>query len=213
LNILDSKTTLTQQMLRAAFAATSGATDLLGTDAGYSRAAVLVVVYGNPPTIIMTLKPPYLRVHAGEISFPGGSVESSDTDMLHTALRETREEIGLHLGRDVVVGSLNAVTTQSTEFVIMPFVAIVDDIPDLRPNREVERILRIPLAELLDTMAADTDPQHNAVMGMYTFRHENNIVWGATARILKQIRDMLSAPRRAGPVIYGDGGPKGHLED
>lgn len=158
------------------------------------RASVLVPIYGDPPFVIMTAKPRHMRIHAGEISFPGGKAEEGDASPLHTALRETEEEIGLRLGRDRVVGRLDAVTTLTTGFVIAPFVAIMDGRPELCPNLpEVERILRIPFGELLDTMAPDTDPEHNAVQGMYTFEHGGNVVWGASARILGQIRGALLA--------------------
>ena len=59
----------------------------------------------------MTEKPKDLKVHAGEISFPGGKPEESDKDLLDTALRETEEEIGLHILRDQVIGQLEPVTT------------------------------------------------------------------------------------------------------
>ena len=63
----------------------------------YRLASVLVVIYGQKPIVIMTEKPKHMKFHAGEISFPGGKLDPNDSDLLETALRETREEIGLKI--------------------------------------------------------------------------------------------------------------------
>lgn len=65
----------------------------------YKLASVLVVIYGKDPIIVMTEKPKTLNFHAGEISFPGGKIDPDDCDLLDTALRETREEIGLKISK------------------------------------------------------------------------------------------------------------------
>ena len=61
----------------------------------YRLASILVVIYGDDPIVLMTEKPKHMKFHAGEISFPGGKLDSDDSNLLETALRETREEIGL----------------------------------------------------------------------------------------------------------------------
>lgn len=153
----------------------------------YVPAAVLVVVYGPTPRVILTKKPDSMRVHAGEISFPGGKREAGDADMMDTALRETAEEIGLCVAREQVVGQLASVTTLNSGFVIHPFVAVLDDIPPLSPNQEVGEMLHAPLGPLLATMSVDPAPGHNAIGEMYTFEYGGKIIWGASARILRQI--------------------------
>jgi 8-oxo-dGTP pyrophosphatase MutT (NUDIX family) len=139
----------------------------------------------------MTEKPDHLNIHAGEISFPGGKWIKEDDDLLDTALRETREEIGLNLPRDSVVGQLDNVKTLNSGFIITPFISIIDNITKLQANSEVKTILHIPLVPFLQTMANDTDPNHKSLQEMYTFTYENKIVWGASARILKQIANRL----------------------
>ena len=67
-------------------------------------ASVLVVIYGKDPIIVMTQKPKTLNFHAGEISFPGGKFDPNDSDLLDTALRETREEIGLGISKKFFLG-------------------------------------------------------------------------------------------------------------
>lgn len=161
-------------------------------DKNYKMASVLVVIYGKDPIVIMTQKPKNMKFHAGEISFPGGKLDLSDSDLLETALRETREEIGLAISRDQIIGQLEPVVTLNSGFLILPFVSVVDSVPSLLANAEVEKILHIPLESFLRTMAADTDPAHNAIEEMCTFEYEKQIVWGASARILKQMQNRLN---------------------
>jgi len=159
----------------------------------YRLASILVVIYGKDPFVVMTEKPKHMKFHAGEISFPGGKLDSTDSDLLQTALRETREEIGLTISQDQVIGQLEPVVTLNSGFLILPFVSVVDKIPPLIANCEVEKIFHIPLESFLKTAAMDPDPSHNIIQEMYTFEYQNQIVWGASARILKQIQNCLKS--------------------
>ncbi len=159
------------------------------SDEKYRLASVLVVIYGKDPIVVMTEKPKHMKFHAGEISFPGGKFDANDSDLLETALRETSEEIGLTITRDQVIGQLESVITLNSGFLIIPFVSVIDEIPSLSANSEVEQIFHIPLEPFLKTMAPDPDPSHNILQEMYTFEYQNQIVWGASARILKQIQN------------------------
>ena len=163
------------------------------TDGRYRLASVLVVIYGKEPIIIMTEKPKHMKFHAGEISFPGGKLDTNDSDLLQTALRETSEEIGLAITRKQVTGQLEPVVTLNSGFLILPFISVIDEIPTLAANPEVEKIFHITLEPFLKTMANDPDPSHNLIQEMYTFEYQNQIVWGASARILKQIQNLLKS--------------------
>ena len=165
----------------------------LETTENYRFASVLVVIYGKDPLIVMTEKPKHMTFHAGEISFPGGKLDANDSDLLETALRETTEEIGLTISRDQVIGQLEPVITLNSGFLILPFVSVVDSISPLTPNAEVEKIFHIPLKSFLDTAAIDPDPTHNLIQEMYTFEYESQTVWGASARILKQIQNLIKS--------------------
>ena len=156
-------------------------------------ASILVVIYGESPIVVMTEKPKHMKFHAGEISFPGGKLDSTDSNLLETALRETSEEIGLNIKPDQVIGQLEPVITLNSGFTILPFVSVVNEIPPLSANAEVEKIFHIPLESFLKTMANDPDPTHNLIQEMYTFEYQGNIVWGASARVLKQIADMQNS--------------------
>ena len=154
-------------------------------------ASVLIIIYGEQPEVLMTKKPITLTHHGGEISFPGGKISEIDSDLLDTALRETKEETGLKISRDDVVGQLKQVITLNSGFTIVPFICILDGIGQLVPNSEVESFLHIPLLAFLDTLENDLDPKHNSIQEMYTYTFEKNLIWGASARMLKQITDVL----------------------
>jgi 8-oxo-dGTP pyrophosphatase MutT (NUDIX family) len=162
-------------------------------DKRYRLASILVVIYGDEPIVVMTEKPKHMKFHAGEISFPGGKLDPEDSNLLETALRETSEELGLTITVEQVIGQLEPVVTLNSGFLILPFVSVVKEIPTLSANAEVEKILHIPLESFLKTQAKDADPSHNLIQEMYTFEYQNQIVWGASARILKQIQDCLNS--------------------
>ncbi len=155
-------------------------------------AAVLIVIYGQEPTVIMIERPKTMNHHAGEISFPGGMWKQDDNDLLATALRETKEELDLDISGQEIICQLKPVTTLNSGFTITPFVSILEMIPKLRPNSEIQRILHIPLMPLLKTFEDDLDPSHKSIQEMYTFRYRHYIIWGASARMLKQIMNLLS---------------------
>lgn len=155
-------------------------------------ASVLIVIFGSEPKILMTKKSKILKVHAGEIAFPGGKFEHQDKDLLETAIRESREEINLSITRQHVIGQLSPVTTLNSKFVIIPFIAVVKRLPRLKDNPEVESILQIPLKSLLHTLEDDKDPSHQSIMEMYLLQYKEHVIWGASARMLKQIYDKLN---------------------
>jgi 8-oxo-dGTP pyrophosphatase MutT (NUDIX family) len=160
-------------------------------DANTKHAAVLVVIYGKDYKIIMTEKPKTMAQHAGEISFPGGKLAEADEDLLETAIRETQEEISLTISKENIVGQLRPVRTRNSGYTIIPFVAIIDEVSSLNPNSEVEEILHIPIIPLLKTLEIDKDENHRALFEAYVLRYQEKIIWGASARILKQIFDIF----------------------
>lgn len=155
-------------------------------------AAVLIVIHGSKHKIIMTERPKTMSLHAGEISFPGGTWKEDDYDLLETALRETREEIGLDVSRQQIIGQLKPVTTLNSGFTITPFVSITSEISKLKPNTEIENIFHIPLLPLFSTIESDKDPTHKSIQEMYTFNYQNNLIWGASARMIKQMMTLIS---------------------
>ena len=148
---------------------------------GGVEAAVLVIICGTAtPSIIMTVKPHNMRQHADEVAFPGGKLEECDGDLLETAVREAREELGFRAQKNDIVGQLRVVYTQTTDYAITPFVCIVDRIACLTPNSEVDKVLCMPFEALLGTCRLDD------ALGL-TFSYKGHVVWGASARILKDL--------------------------
>ncbi|MGI0066634.1 MAG: NUDIX hydrolase [Nitrosotalea sp.] len=154
-------------------------------------AAVMIIVFGSEPMVLMTERSKTMNHHAGEISFPGGTWEQKDVDLLATAIRETREELGLEISKSMVIGQLKPVTTLNSGFKIIPFITILDELPKVLASSEIASVLRIPLFSLLKTIENDKDPSHQSIMEMYTFKFDNHLIWGASARMLKQIHDKI----------------------
>ena len=154
-------------------------------------ASVLILIFDESSKILMIKKPITMNQHGGEIAFPGGKITDEDTDLLDTAIRETQEETGISVTRNQIIGQLKPVTTLNSGFTILPFICILNEINELIPNSEVEEFLKIPFMSLLKTLSDDKDPEHNSIQEMYTFTFQNHIIWGASARMLKQITDKL----------------------
>jgi len=155
-------------------------------------AAVLVIIHfrSGKPHIILTKRSSELKNHAGQISCPGGTFSDSDKDLMRTAIRETLEEIGVMIDEKDVIGNLCSVHTLTSNFTIVPYVVILESIDNLKPDRkEIDAVLDIPLLDLLKTMMPDLG--HVSFGELYKFEYDGNIVWGATARILKQLYDIL----------------------
>ncbi len=154
--------------------------------------AVLVILYPRhrQPHVLLIQRSEDLRQHAGEISFPGGTYEEQDGTLLITALRETREELDLDIQASQVLGLLPPVRTL-TGFDIAPFITILDQLPPYRKNPgEVQKVLEIPLLPLLSTHHREMGyPSQKQMVAYWYLEHR---VWGATAKILHQIRRLDS---------------------
>jgi len=179
------------EKVRSALTSEINATPPVELD-GNEIASVLIIIYGKSPFLIMTKKARNLKVHAGEIAFPGGKWCEKDQDLLETAIRETKEELCLDVSKEHVIGQLDNVITLNSKYRITPFIAILNTVPSLAANSEVESILHIPLVPFLNTMDDDDLPEHRSIKEMYTFTFEKYNVWGASARMLKQINTLLS---------------------
>jgi len=161
--------------------------------ASATPAAVLVIIHyhNSRPHVFLTKRSSTLKSHRGEISFPGGRFVESDGTLLATALRETEEEVGIAFTPDQVAGSLRAVRTMTSNHFIVPFVTIQDMLPRHRiAAGEVEAVIDAPLIETLKSIEPDTE-HYRLAKDAFKFTHGSNVIWGATARILKQMHDLL----------------------
>ena len=161
------------------------------------RASVLVPLVQRAAglTILFTERTAHLSNHAGQISFPGGRRELSDTSPIETALRETEEEVGLERRHIDVLGSLPDYHT-ITGYCVTPVVGLVTPPFELRADpAEVAEIFEVPLAFLMDGM------NHQRLSTMrpegrsrfYAMPYERCYIWGATAGMLRNLFHFLRA--------------------
>ena len=159
-------------------------------------AAVLVpIIDHGEPYLVFTKKSGSVPHHRGQFSFPGGIVEQRDASRVETALREAWEEIRLPSESVEVLGLLDDTETRATPFIITPVVGIVTDEVDFVPDgREIERVLEVPLRVLRDPGILHTETwERNGERHLVDFFRvsEEDVIWGATARIVKQFLSLL----------------------
>jgi 8-oxo-dGTP pyrophosphatase MutT (NUDIX family) len=131
-------------------------------------------------------------VVSSEIAFPGGAVTAEDRDTLAAALRECQEEIGIDPENPQIIGQLDQVTVVGSRYLVTPFVGILRPPSTVSPNKqEVNSVISIPVSALLepDCFAAELKSDGRARI-IYHFRYEALDIWGATARILKQLLEL-----------------------
>ena len=162
----------------------------------FKFAAVMITIHftNRNPNVILIKRTRLLKNHAGEISFPGGNFMKVDIDMLETAIRETRVEVGIQIKREHVLGHLNAERTLSSRYIMYPYVTLLDRIPVIiDTNYEVEKIIDAPLIPLLKSRERDIKHQQEySIPQLPKFTYKNEIIWGATARILDQLAKLFS---------------------
>ncbi len=148
---------------------------------------------GPDPSVIVTKRSMSVEHHKGEISFPGGRSERSDKDLVHTALREAQEEIGLK-SRDVEILGLLDDHISIVGYHITPVVGVFPCPYTFTINSESEILLSVSLSDALrDTawMAEKTTFMGQSIH-IYYLQIEGGVVWGATARILKHFVDLIA---------------------
>jgi 8-oxo-dGTP pyrophosphatase MutT (NUDIX family) len=167
-------------------------------------AAVLAACYEHEGQtyVVLTRRSSALRVHSGEVSFPGGGQDEGET-LVDTALRESCEEVGLDRSLVEIVGELDHLSTITSNSFIVPFVAVLaGGRPQLDPSpAEVDAVLHVPLSELLDPTTFREERWHlfGADRPMWFFDLVGDTVWGATAAMLRQLLGFAT-----GTVERGD---------
>ncbi len=169
---------------------------------GDRLAAVLVpVVEGAQAKVVFTRRARHLPRHAGEISFPGGLAHDDDPDLRATALRESEEELGIAPGAVDVLGSLAPVHTTVSGILIVPFVGMLASGQAFTPSvGEIAEVLVFPLAGLAAAEEVVTWNLGQHVYRGFAYPMEGGTVWGATARILHALLEVL---RREAPWALG----------
>jgi 8-oxo-dGTP pyrophosphatase MutT (NUDIX family) len=176
----------------------AGVLDPAGTypeSPGERVAAVLVpVITDGEARIVFTRRTDTLSRHAGEISFPGGLADP-DESPTGTALRETQEELGLSPDLVEVLGTFGTFHTRVLGTLIVPVVGLLASEPAFRPNAaEIERVLIEPLAALGPLGHESEWEWEGRTFPTYVFDTPGQVIWGATARILRGFLDALESP-------------------
>lgn len=159
-------------------------------------AGVLIPIIERPDalSVLLTERSADLRHHAGQVSFPGGGMESHDDDIIATALREAQEEVGIQPHEVDIVGFLNPTPT-ITGFAVTPVVGFVRQSFSLSVDpAEVQRAFEVPLDFLMDSRNEEHSVREfqGARIPVVTFHYEGHRIWGATAGMLITLRQLLS---------------------
>lgn len=162
------------------------------------RSSVLILIYpkGGKYHTITILRPQYDGVHSGQISFPGGQFEDGDESLLNTALRETQEEIGVEITEEQIAGKLSDIYIPPSNFLVTPYVAVINEVPEMRKDSfEVEKLIEVSLEDIIHP---DAIVRKNLNLEKYGNVHvpcfyvDQNIIWGATAMIMSELRTIIS---------------------
>jgi 8-oxo-dGTP pyrophosphatase MutT (NUDIX family) len=163
------------------------------------KSAVLVVIHGRAPDwqILFTKRAEHLSSHPGQISFPGGRLEPTDASLMHTAIREAEEEVGLSQSLVKVEATLAPVVTL-TGYEIHPYITFMEQLPELiLDHNEVEAAFNIPLRFLIHEANIELISKQigDRLVSTYRFDWHQHVIWGATANI---VADLLYRIRQSG---------------
>lgn len=160
-------------------------------------AAVMMLFYPKNETthLVLIVRNSYKGVHSAQIAFPGGKYELEDKSFAETALRETHEEVGIHPDKIEVLKPFTELYIPPSNFMVHPFLGISKEelvfVPQLS---EVANIIELPLSVFLDdALVVDTNlsTSYAENISIPAFKIEEHIVWGATAMMLSELKEVL----------------------
>lgn len=158
-------------------------------------AAVLLLLYKeeNSTKFILLERQKYDGVHSAEIGLPGGKFELQDFDLQQTALRETQEEIGVKPEKINPIFPLSKIYIPPSNFWVQPFVGMLTEKPEfIIDYNEVQTIIEVNLTEfLLLEIVEFTVKKYNSSYKVPSFLINNHYVWGATAMILSEFKEII----------------------
>ena len=158
---------------------------------------MLILLFRKEDNLFFPLiqRPQYNGVHSGQIGLPGCKVEEDDKDRVATALRETKEEIGVDVSHAEVIGVLSELHVQASNFNVLPVVAYIDFIPWYVPDpEEVSHVIEGRVSDLLDVHKRKEKEllvrnKYKIQAPYFDINHE--MVWGATAMILNEFTTII----------------------
>jgi 8-oxo-dGTP pyrophosphatase MutT (NUDIX family) len=168
------------------------------TDPSRISSAVLIPFYQHEGEyyIVFIKRTDTVSTHKGQISFPGGGRDEDDKTLRDTAIREACEEIGLRPEDIEITGELDDEITTTSNYIVTPFVGMIPWPYKFTPEKaEVAEIISVPLTALLDK--ANIKPAIETINGgivvdSYDYHYKGKIIWGATARILHKLLQIIA---------------------
>ncbi|WP_298496974.1 CoA pyrophosphatase [uncultured Algibacter sp.] len=162
------------------------------------HAGVLALFYPDKKEetkIILILRNTYKGVHSAQVAFPGGKFEDQDETLQDTALRETFEEVGVPVNTIQIVKKISQVYIPPSNFYVQPFIGVTQNTPQfVKQDEEVEALIEVDLEHFLDNQSLITKSvktSYSVEVEVPAFKLNNYVVWGATAMMLSEIKDLL----------------------
>jgi 8-oxo-dGTP pyrophosphatase MutT (NUDIX family) len=145
--------------------------------------------------LILILRKTYKGVHSAQVGFPGGKIEPGDADLQAAALRETEEEVGISASSISVLKELTEIYIPPSNFFVQPFLGITTSTPKfVAQEDEVEALIEVPLTHFMDDSVLVTKiltTSYATNIEVPAFLLNGHVVWGATAMMLSEVREIL----------------------
>ena len=160
-------------------------------------AAVMLLLYrkDGEHCILLNKRTDEVEHHKGEISFPGGAMDDGDESLLHTALRETEEEMGIQPEHVELLGEVDDVPT-SSNFLISTYVGTIPYPYDFKPSEiEVADVLEVPISVLMDPDSGRDEVRivDGKLVSSPAYAYQGHLIYGATARVLRRFLELLES--------------------
>ena len=160
------------------------------------KAAVMALFYPkNNQTHLVLIQRTAHGIHSSQIALPGGKQEEQDPNLAYTAVRETQEEIGIEAQKINMITPLSAIYVPPSNFLVHPYIGHLEQTPEFTLQAdEVAQIIEVPLADFLSapTTLHNIKASYSEFTSVPAYTFHGNIVWGATAMILSELKDVLS---------------------
>jgi 8-oxo-dGTP pyrophosphatase MutT (NUDIX family) len=162
-------------------------------------AAVMMLFYpkNGMTHLVLIVRNSYEGVHSGQIAFPGGKFETEDENFAMTALRETHEEVGIHPDNMEIIKMFTPTYIPPSNFMVYPYFGICKEEVCFVPEpSEVSSIIELPLSVFLSDkiiIAANLSTSYAKNINVPAFEIDGHIVWGATAMMLSELKDVLKS--------------------
>jgi len=162
------------------------------------QAGVLAMFYPDKylqTNLVLILRRTYKGIHSNQVGFPGGKIEPEDSNLMETAIRETNEEIGVKMQEIEVLKKMTEVYIPPSNYVVHPFLGICKSTPRfIKQDDEVEDIIEVKLHHFIDKNTVTKsliNTSYAKTVEVPAFKLNGHIVWGATAMMLNEIKDLL----------------------